>query len=295
MSGRNLSVLRRRELGAITAAFTIALAGACSGGGLTIQPGPTEAPLVYPRDTPYNGPAPGTWTGTITFTGSVSYDKTEPGHSDLDPNNTYYELWVDTETTQESATDTFTVTATDDDDLTYGIRSIELDGSVANSGNTQQRSVRLTDKRNSGCTWKQEDGSETSGSWSGSGDATVLLNFQEDGAYDLHVRTSPNGYAEVPGHDWLKYSDISADCEVNYPEFDDPSSGSPLVDWVSTEVDTEQTVGNLSKVLEGQLNASSPGTVIDGTKSWEFQFPEGYEVTVTWHLVHSTPITLPHS
>jgi hypothetical protein len=282
----------RRRQWAIGAAILLVTA-ACSA---TIGPGggATPTPFVDPTDTPYAGPATGTWTGTITFTGVINVDKTEPGHSDLDPNNTYYEEWVTTEATHLNATDTFTIAAADDDDLTYGIHSVDLQGSAANSGTTLERYVTVTDKGNSGCTWKQEDGDETTGSWSGSGSSVGELQFSEDGSYFIRIRADAGDPAVVPHRYWLKYSDISANCEVNEPEFDNTEDGAPIVEWVSSHLGEADVDGTYISI-EGQLNTANPGTTVDGTKTWEMAFPEGLTITITWHLVHSGPIVLPHS
>jgi hypothetical protein len=224
----------------------------------------------------------------------IAVDKTEPGHSDLDPSNTYYETWTTTEATHLDATDTFTIAAVDDDDLTYGIHSVDLDGLATNSGTTLQRYVRLTDKQNSGCTWKEEDGGETTGSWSGSGANVGEINFSEDGSYSIRIRADANGeYAELPHHDWLKYNDISANCTVKFAPFDNPSPGGPIVEWVSSRFG-EEDVNGLVASIEGFLNRANPGSVVDGTRTWEMKSPEGFTVTVTWHLVHDGAIILPH-
>ena len=48
-------------------------------------------------------------------------------------------------------------------------------------------------------------------------------------------------------------------------------------------------------VIEGELNPSNPGSVVDGSTTWEMRFPEGFTMTITWHLEHSSPIVLPHA
>ena len=117
-----------RVLCGVALVALVALLGGCSA---TVGPGaPTEPPVDGGFDNPPvdTTSAPGgTWTGTITLHGVIDYSKEEPGHSDLDPNNTYYETWVTTEETQTDVTDTFTVNGVDDD-LTYGVHSVDFEG-----------------------------------------------------------------------------------------------------------------------------------------------------------------------
>jgi hypothetical protein len=42
------------------------------------------------------------------------------------------------------------------------------------------------------------------------------------------------------------------------------------------------------------VDPSNPGTVVDGSKTWELKYTEGYKIKVTWHLEHTGPIVLPH-
>jgi hypothetical protein len=291
-----MQTLMRRRLVPMVVVIAFASGGGCSAlQAIPTGNGSPESTDRAPTDTPYNAPASGRWSGTITLHGVINVNKTEPGHSDLDPSNVYYETWTTTEVTQLDATDTFTIAAVDDDDPAYGIHSVDLDGSATNSGTTLQRYVKLTDKQNSGCTWKQEDGGETSGSWSGSGTNVGEINFSEDGSYSIGIHADTNGeYAELPHHDWLKYNDISANCQVNFAPFDNPSPGGPLVEWVSSHLG-ESDVNGMGAVIEGSLNRSNPGSVVDGTSTWEMKSPEGFTMTVTWHLVHDSPIVLPHS
>ena len=190
-------------------------------------------------------------------------------------------------------TDTFTVNGVDDD-LTYGVHSVDFEGSAENAGTTLQRYVTVTDKQNSGCTWTQEDGTETTGSWSGSGDAVGDISFSEDGSYSINIRADSSDYAELPERNWLSYSDISANCEINEPERDDTFPGAPIIEWVSSHLG-DSDVDGLYAYIKGQANASNPGSVIDGSQSWEMETPEGFTMTATWHLVHSIPIVLPNS
>lgn len=271
----------------------VVLVLATVGCGATVGPGATSTGFVEPTDTPYNGPSSGHWSGTITFHGVINVDKSGPGHSDLDPNNTYYESWVTTDTTQLDATDTFTIAAADEADLSYGISHVKLDGSAANSGTTLEHYSRATDKGNSGCTWKQDEGSETKGSWSGSGSLVGDMRFSEDGSYTIDIRADPSGDgAKVPHREWLKYSDISAACEISYPPYDNPSTQGPILEWVSSRLG-DADVDLIYSDIEGQMSTGNPGSTVDGTKEWKFS--DGLTMTITWHLVHDGPIVLPHA
>ena len=78
---------------------------------------------------------------------------------------------------QTDVTDTYNITAVDDDDLSYGMRSVDLGGDADNAGSTLQRSVTNWDKQNSGCTWDEENGEET----------TRFVDQQRDGDGQLVV------------------------------------------------------------------------------------------------------------
>lgn len=294
--------------------LVIAIAGCSGGSGLAIDPddldelaslfpaGSAEptGDFVEPAGTPYNGPAPGSWTGTITVRAAVDFSKEEPGHSDLDPNNTYYETWVTTEQIQTDVTDTYAITAADDDDLSYGIRSVELEGGANNAGTTLQRSVTNWDKQNSGCTWDEENGDETTGSWTSTGTASGELSFLEDGTYSIQIypdTSGPNGESaeepDIPNRNWLDYSNISANCEVNYPEYDNTNPGFPIIHWASDHL-SDYDVNGESPQLEGQLDPTNPGSVVQGSGAWRFDYPEGMTLSVEWNLVHDGPIVLPH-
>ena len=285
----------RTVLATVLLAFALS---ACT--GATVGPGAaTNPPVVLPTVAQLvqtSAAAAGNWSGTITLHGVINVNKSEPGTDDLPVTNTYHETWVTTTVLQLDATDTFTIAAADASDLTYGISSVDLKGSAANSGSTEDRYQVLTNKQNSGCKWKQDEGEETSGSWSGSGDSVGELQFSEDGSYSMRIRADSNGEEpQLPHHDWLKYSDITgATCAVNNPPYDNPGTSAPAIVWVSSHLE-ESDVNYVTATIDGQLNASNPGTTVDGTKTWQMNSPEGFTMTVTWHLVHSQPIVLPHA
>jgi hypothetical protein len=285
--------------------LALAIAG-CSGGGTGDLPldelaslfpvGSDEPSDDFPEpvdpEEPPSGPPPGTWTGTIVIEAVIDFSKTEDTSSG-DPGSVYYEEQTVNEEIQLTATDTFTIDAPDPDDLVYGIHQVDFEGTASNSGNTLERYVTLSDKQNSGCTWNEEQGQETIGSWSGDGEPVGYVQFSEDGSYYISLRADYSDEAEVPKRTWLEYTNISANCEPNYAPYDTTEPWSPLVQWASQYLGSSDVNGVYSQI-EGQLNASNPGSVVEGSMSWEMDFPEGLTLTATWNLVHDSPIVLPH-
>jgi hypothetical protein len=270
----------------------------CSGG-----PGATRIDTFAPPTTaPSIGPAGANWTGTITLRALIDESKSETGDNDQDPNSTYYATYTREKTVNEDVTDKYTLTGEDPTSLTYGIHSVGFTGTVENSGTSQFSDVYLWDKRNSGCTWKQEDGDEWSGSWSGQGDPEVSLEFSEDGSYTVFVRPNPTGErATFPHRSWSKSTDISANCEQTEPDSDVTIEAGPLIEWVSERLGDPTTDGG-GAVIEGSLSRSNDG-VVEGSDSWEleryeelFADPESPKITITasWRFVRDGPIELPH-
>jgi len=269
-----------------------AIAGACGGVG-TLQPVPTARPF---QPTPYVGPTPGTWSGTITFHYTTDYSKDEDSHSG-DPGSVYYETYTTHDVIQNDITDTFTIDAADPSDLTYGISHLDLGGTATASGSQTVRHVSNWDKQNSGCTWKEEDGDEITGSWSSTGVVDGDINFADDGSYSIEPyasRSGPNGEVpegpKVPHRMWLKYSDISAGCDVNQAPSDITEDVEPGPLFASEKLHTTDVNGNYA-LINGQLDAANPGSSVDGSSTWDFGDIDG-TLDITWHLVHSGPIPL---
>jgi hypothetical protein len=262
---------------------------------------PIDEPIDYPVDTPRTGPAPGTWTGTITVRGVIDVDKSDSGDNDQDPNSAYYQTYTRTKTNQTDVTDTFTIEAEDPESLAYGINAIDFDGEPGqNTGSSDQSEIYHWDKQNSGCTWKEENGTEMSGSWNGTGELGGSLEFQEDGSYLASLQVTPNG--DLPSlqmHSWLENSDISANCEEVEPGYDNTEEAGPPFTW-ATENYGDTTTDGGSVLIEGTIAPNA--TVVDGTGTWEIggqgflpdSEVEPITMTITWHLAHSGPITLPH-
>jgi hypothetical protein len=275
------------------------LFGACT--SVTVGPGATRPPateLVLPDDTPAHGPAGGSWTGTITLRAIIDVNEEKDGDNDLDPNSAYYATYHKTRTNQLDVTDTFTVSADDPESVEYGISGVTLDGPAANTGSTDVSEVYLWDKQNSGCTWKEHSGHEMSGSWNGSGKVDGSLEFQEDGSYTVFLSvTDASDAPTLQMHSWLENSDISANCEEVEPGYDTTEEAGPQFVWTTDRYGDTTTDGG-SVVIEGTVGQNS--TVVEGSKTWEIgsSFPglevDPINVTATWHLEHSGPITLPH-
>jgi hypothetical protein len=240
---------------------------------------------------PLTAPEPGTWTGTITLHAVVDHHETEEG-SDQDPNSTYYITFVREETVQETANDALTIQASDPADVSYGIGRVRLGGPAANEGATLQRSDITWQKQNSGCTWTEEDLSETQGSWTGTGTVDGTLTFSEDGTYILDVYPLWADAPELTLHHTNTVSNLSANCEGEGWQSEMP--GGPLVARASNLL-AEYDVNGMRPQLTGRLDTTDPGSVVAGSGSWEMRSPEDTKLTVQWDLVHDGPIVLPHS
>ena len=157
----------------------------------------------------------------------------------------------------------------------------------------------MTKKSNSGCTWTEEVGDESSGAWTYSGTAKGELRFSDDGSYRIEIRAStagPDGVEpegpQIDHHTWIKNSDISAGCSGDPVEEFTEKQG-PLVLWASGFLGSPENVDYKSIYIDGQMNTATPGNTVDGSATWKVLLPE-LTLTATWHLVHSSPIVLPH-
>jgi hypothetical protein len=135
------------------------------------------------------------------------------------------------------------------------------------------------------------------GAWTGTGRTVGTLHFNDDGSYSIDIRpdiTLASGYEpdgpQLPYRNWETISDLTAGCVGN--GYDTTTTQGPIVWWVASFLG-EVDVNNIYSNIEGQLNAASPGSVVDGSIIWKLKLPE-MTMTITWHLVHSGPIVLPH-
>ncbi len=280
----------------IAAVLLVAATGACSADA-PLAPAQTARPSVgEPDQTDPPAVQGGSWTGTVTFHGVINEDESKDISSG-DPGSVYYETGTSQDTTQVDVTDTFSVTADDPEDVTYGISSVDFSGPASNSGSTLERYVQNWNKQNSGCTWKEEIGTELSGDWTSSGTTNGSLRLSEDGSYSIVISadvSGPNGEYETPQlpyRNWLAVSDVSGGCSGD-PGYDTTDTQGPIVWWVSSLLG-QTDVNNLYSDIHGQIDAA-PGTTIDGSIAWNLVQP-AVMMDITWHLVHSGPIVLPHS
>lgn len=111
-----------------------------------------------------------------------------------DPGSPYHTTTTTTDLVVEEVTDTFTVSGSDGADVEYGVGRVDLTGQVANTGDTLQRYVSVTDKANAlGCHFLDEIGSEIDGAWTLSGDAHGDISFSDDGTYRITIRGGDAG------------------------------------------------------------------------------------------------------
>ena len=258
---------------------------------------PTARPQVdEPDATEPAAVAGGSWTGTITLHGVINQDETKDITSG-DVGSTYYQTGTSHDTTQVDVTDTFAINGKDPEDVSYGIDGFDFSGTAANAGTTLERYVQNWNSQNSGCTYKEEVGTQVAGSWNSTGTANGKLNLSDDGSYTIDVSAGsadPNGEEvspALPHRVWDTFSDISAGC-VAKSGGDVTDTQGPLVWWVSSFLG-ETDVNNKYSGISGQI-PGTPGTTIDGSNSWTLKLP-AMKMDIAWHLVHDSPIVLPHS
>ena len=179
---------------------------------------PTARPQVdEPDATEPAAVAGGSWTGTITLHGVINQDETKDITSG-DVGSTYYQTGTSHDTTQVDVTDTFAINGKDPEDVSYGIDGFDFSGTAANAGTTLERYVQNWNSQNSGCTYKEEVGTQVAGSWNSTGTANGKLNLNDDGSYTIDVSAGsadPNGEEvspALPHRVWDTFSDISAGC-----------------------------------------------------------------------------------
>ncbi len=297
------SWLRRPPVALVSVVVGLSLA-ACTGapGGPVGSNEPSAgAPTATPLPAATTPIVAGGWSGTITFHAVLDHVKDETSTSG-DPGSVYYETSLSHDETRADVTDTFTVTGDDPQDLEFGISSVELSGPVANEGTTLERYVITSDKHNAlGCHFTEEVGSEVSGDWSHDTNGTGGIRFNDDGSYTITMSASGDPQTgempdtpQLPKRLWDTFTILegaAADCPGQGPEV--TTTEGPVVEWASSFIgETDVTSGQYSSI-EGQLNASNPGSVVEGSSTFTFALPK-MTLTVTWHLVHDGPIVLPH-
>lgn len=280
---------QRRLLALATTMLLVGVTGCAGSGGPVGSSAPSDAPEATP---PTSGPVPGGWQGTINFHAVLDTvkDNTSTGGT-----GTYAETLTEHDVTQADVTDAFTVSGKDPADLTYGIDAVDLAGAVANQGTTLERYVFVGDKHNAlGCHWTGETGTEVKGSWSHNANSVGSIRFNNDGSYSITIGAgsdpatgeTPQSPA-LPKRLWQTNTIIEGaakDCPG--PGLDETATEGPVVEWASSILGAYDFV-------DGKLD-STPGSVVDGSKTFKITLPEA-TLTVTWHLVHDGPITLPHN
>jgi hypothetical protein len=287
---------RRTSLATILVALAV---GGCSGSpapgatsGPTARPtaGPTTAPSSAPNRT--SGANPGGWQGTITFHAVMNVVKDETSESG-DPGSVYHSTLTTHDVTQADVTDTFTVSGPS------GAGSVDLAGSVANQGTTLERYVSDEDKYNAlGCHYIDEVGQELSGPWSQSANGTGGIHFYDDGTYTINMYASGDPQTgempptpQLPKRLWETFTILAGaakDCPP--PGVETHTTEGPELEWASSYSSGTDANGN-SVEIGGQLDLNNPGSVVDGSISFDVTLPK-LKMTVTWHLVHDGPITL---
>ncbi len=275
--------------------FVVACGGAAAPGTTTRPTAGQVAASEAPDSDPTSGATGGKWTGTVTVRGVIDRDETTEGSSG-DPGSVYYETYVVHDSVQTDVTDTFAINAVDPEDIEYGIHEVELAGTASNAGTTLERYITVSQKQNSNCTWTEEVGSETEGSFTGSGVVVGDLRFSEDGTYTISIYGDPAGpdgsyeTPKVPQRLFQKISNRSADCVgVGY----ETETEEGPIRWGASSSLEGETGDGLSATIEGRVDDGA--TALAGSATWEMESPEGLTLTATWSLTHDGPITLPNS
>ena len=287
----------RRGFGALATVLLAMVTAACSASpGAIVTTAPSNAPTDDSGNLPpasQNGATPGKWQGTITFHAVLDTVKNETSTGGT---GVYQSTITTHSTTQADVTDTFTVSGNDPTDMSLGIDSVDLPGLVANHGTTLERYVSDEDKYSAlGCHWTDEVGSELSGSWTVDSHGHGSIHFQDDGSYIITIGESGDSATgeepptpQLPKRLWETDTIIAGaakDCPTGLPE--QKTTDGPIVEWASS-------LPGAYDQVQGKLDAANPGSVVDGSISFKVTLPEA-TVTVTWHLVHGGPITLPHN
>jgi hypothetical protein len=306
MTGRTRRRLARRTLLGLTATALLTSAIACTGTGTSTGTSTSTAPgssrpTLAPEPSPTSNALGSGWTGTVTFKGVIDVSK-EKTDTSGNPGSVYYAPTTTKDVTQTDATDEFTVTGKDPEDITYGIQRVDLGGSAANHGTTLERYLITSDRHNAlSCHFTDETGSETVGSWTGNLNGVGEISFSEDGSY--HITMSAGGdpktgerppSPQLPHRIWEKVTILAGaarDCPG--PGYESKTTEGPIVEWASSFLGTTDVNGIYSSI-HGKLNPTNPGSVVDGTATFKLSLPE-MQLTISWHLVHDGPITLPHS
>ena len=303
--GAHLLSRRPRVLGTVLVVLTtMACSGSPTGTGQpknSTPQGPTQGSTATSAPGPTGPATAGAWQGTITF--HAVMNDVKDGTSDSgDPGTVFHITTTTHDVMQADVTDAFTVTGNDPEDLTYGIDSVDLGGTVANQGTDLERHVGIDDKYNAlNCHYTDEVGQELSGSWSHQANAAGTIRFFDDGTYSITINEAGDPQTgeefptpQLPKRLWETFTILAGaakDCPP--PGGETNTTDGPVVEWASSYTSGTDANGN-SVEVGGQLDLNNPGSVVDGSISFDVTLPK-LKMTVTWHLVHTGPIVLPHS
>lgn len=279
----------RRTTAHISATIVLAVAvAACTTTGVPGSPNRPSGVLVTDAPPPSTGGAvPGGWQGTITVRLVRNVNITE-NHESGDPGSVYHTTSTTNDVVVEDITDTFTVTGSDGDDVEYGVVEVDLTGQAANEGDTLQRHVSVTDKHNSlGCHFTEEIGSEIDGSWTLGGEASGTIRFTDDGTYSITIGGGDSGEEPLDKRLWQINTILEG------AAIDCPPAGT-VADVTDFGQYGAWAYPSLEDEIEGTLNPTNPGSVVEGTRSFDIELPWDATITVSWSLVHEGPINLPH-
>jgi len=277
------------------AAIAILVIGvaACGGSSGAVDTGAPTDPPVYVQPTASTATTvAGGWQGTVAFHAVLDTVKDDTSTSGQ---GAFQEATTTHDVTQADVTDTFTVSGHDPDDLSLGVSSVDLGGSVSNGGTSLERYVFDTDKTNSlGCRYTNETGTEVKGSWSHGSTGAGSISFNHDGSYLIRIRVGSDPVTgatppspQLPKRLWETNTIIQGaarDCPGAGGDVADTAG--PIVEWASSILGAYDTI-------DGTLNPANAGSVVDGSKTFDITQPEA-KLNVMWHLVHDGAIVLPH-
>ncbi len=235
---------------------------------------------------------PGGWQGTITIRAVMDDSSDETSTSG---EGVYASTTRDQSETQLDTSDTFTLTGHDPDDTDFGVSEIDLTGHADNNGTTLERTTITSDSHNAlGCHYTDEVGTEINAPWSQSGVANVTIRFNDDGTYYIASMsaggdpvTGEYESVSLPKRLWETYTILEGAARDCPPAgtTEQHDTGGPIISWASGQADDNE--------LKGSVNPSNPGSVLDGSASYETTLPDS-TVTASWHLVHEGPMLLPN-
>jgi hypothetical protein len=226
----------------------------------------------------YHVPMPGTWKGTITVNTYVHTSDTSTEVEALgEPFGTTTTTSHDEQTID--VTGRYFVSGNDKD---VGATQVPLAAQLFTSGVAWYSfdSVTKNAWTHGGCNYDKTEGSDIGGSWADNGKANVGITFSNDGSYWINISQYTPPDVTFVGVKVVKATVFTPDCDDNASgEFHDARFVAP-----------NQAVTGGQR-LEGKLDPANPGNRLKG--SVDIVLGDGWLTTVSWDLVHETPIILP--